>query len=462
MKNSILEVNPELAEQFSEKNYPTTADDITYGSNKLVWWKGTCGHEWKASPKSRSCGENCPICSGSRVVKGINDLKTIYPELAKEWSDKNGELKPTMVSVGSHKKVIWHGKCGHEWTATIKSRVGGSGCPYCSHNMVLPGFNDLETFFPEVAAEWSERNLPLKPNMVTAFKNIKVWWKCKEGHEWNTLISTRSGGSKCPYCSGIKLLKGFNDLATKFPELSEEWSDKNAPLMPDMVNEKCTKNVWWKCKTCGYEWKSVIKARVKGTTCPVCAKRAILSGYNDLATTNPELIAEWDPEKNGLLTPQKVSPNSLKSVWWKCSFGHSWKARIADRAIGGELCKECTREFHKALPQLLVMLYARKEDLKILVNTDTQIGLTLETYLPQLRLAVEFSIPTTRDEREAIEIKQFICKKNNIELVRVPYKQGFNETECADKIKAVFRKHSCIVKSDSEKDIELLYFKIFK
>ena len=102
------------------------------------------------------------------------------------------------------------------------------------------------------------------------------------------------------------------------------------------------------------------------------------------------------------------------------------------------------------------MLYARKEDLKILVNTDTQIGLTLETYLPQLRLAIESSIPTTREERDAIEIKQFICKKNNIELIRIPYKQGLDETECADKIKAIFAKYNCLITSDSEQDIELL------
>ena len=102
------------------------------------------------------------------------------------------------------------------WTASVKSRtVNGTGCPYCSHNFVLPGFNDLASRFPEIAAEWSERNLPLTPDQVTAFKNIKVWWKCHLGHEWNTLISTRAGGSQCPYCSGIKLLKGFNDLKTK-------------------------------------------------------------------------------------------------------------------------------------------------------------------------------------------------------------------------------------------------------
>ena len=138
MSNILSEVYPELVAEWSDENLPLTPDRITYGSNKVVWWKGACGHEWQISVKARSSGEKCPICSGARAVEGINDLVTLKPELAAEWSSKNNPLKPTMVTVGSHKKVIWKGKCGHEWTATVKSRaISGTGCPYCSHNKVL-------------------------------------------------------------------------------------------------------------------------------------------------------------------------------------------------------------------------------------------------------------------------------------------------------------------------------------
>ena len=65
MSNSLAEVHPELVSEWSEKNLPLTPDDITFGSNKKVWWKGACGHEWKTSVKARSNGEKCPICSGA-------------------------------------------------------------------------------------------------------------------------------------------------------------------------------------------------------------------------------------------------------------------------------------------------------------------------------------------------------------------------------------------------------------
>ena len=105
MNNSLAEVHPELASEWSEKNLTLTPDDITFGSNKKVWWRGACGHEWQASVKARSNGEKCPICSGARVIAGINDLATLEPLLAKQWSKKN-KIKPTEVSIGSHGKKM--------------------------------------------------------------------------------------------------------------------------------------------------------------------------------------------------------------------------------------------------------------------------------------------------------------------------------------------------------------------
>lgn len=389
MNNSLAEVHPELITEWSEKNLPLTPDDITFGSNKKVWWKGTCGHEWQTSVKARSNGEKCPICSGARVIAGINDLATLEPLLAKQWSKKN-KIKPTEVSIGSHKKVIWRCKKGHEWEAVVKSRtINKTGCPYCSHNKVLAGFNDLATLLPDIAAEWSDRNYPLLPTQVTVFANRKAWWKCKDcGREWNTLISTRSGGSKCPYCSGYIFSKGFNDLQTTHPEIASEWSEKNLPLKPDEVNAKSRKNVWWKCRKCGNEWKSVVNARVKGTVCPVCAEREVLAGYNDLATTDSQLLSEWDYEQNKL-KPTEVSRTSAKRAWWKCRHGHSWSMKINERTILNKGCRICEQEYLSLFPALAVSYYSNKKGLKAELGSDRLLGVPLETYIPSEKLAIE-------------------------------------------------------------------------
>lgn len=454
MENSFAAKHPELVCEWSEKNLPLTPEQIPYGSNKIYWWHGACGHEWTASAKSRHAGEKCPICSGARILVGFNDLASVKPELAAEWSEKNKPLLPTMVTVGSHKKVIWKGKCGHEWVAQIKNRVQlDSGCPYCSHNKVLVGFNDLASLFPEVAAEWSDRNLPLKPTDVMAFANKKVWWKCSHGHEWYTLISTRSGGSKCPYCSGITVLPGFNDFQTLYPELAEEWSEQNAPLTPDRISVKSRQNVWWKCKVCGHEWKSVIYSRTKGTTCPVCADRAVKEGYNDLATTDPHLIPEWDFEQNKKLSPYHISRNSLYSVWWRCKHGHTWKATVADRAINGEDCRICEAEYQWAFPKLLIAYYAKKEGLKVRLDSEKDIGIRLEAYLPDERIAIETTDKPTRQNSDRERIKDYICSRQGIRLFRVPYEQA-HEEEYAGRIKAVFRSTHIFLRTDERADVK--------
>lgn len=113
-------------------------------------------------------------------------LADVCPELINEWSQRNLPLTPESVTHGSNKIVWWNGKCGHEWRASIKNRViSGSGCPYCSHNAILEGYNDLASQKPELAAEWSDKNDPLLPTQVTVFANRKAWWKCREcGNEW--------------------------------------------------------------------------------------------------------------------------------------------------------------------------------------------------------------------------------------------------------------------------------------
>ena len=53
-----------------------------------------------------------------------------------------------------------------------------------------------------------------------------------------------------------------------------------------------------------------------------------------------ELLAQWHPRKNGPLNPEDVLPGSHRSVWWKCSEGHEWRAEINSR-VKGNGCPIC-------------------------------------------------------------------------------------------------------------------------
>ena len=457
MENSIAKMRPELVPEWSGKNYPLTPNEVPFGSNKRYWWRGQCGHEWQTSAKARSHGEKCPVCSNTRIIPGINDLETLHPELAMEWSPKNAR-PASAFGEGSHKKAIWRGQCGHEWTAAIRSRVGGAGCPYCSHNIVLAGFNDLETLVPAVAKEWSPRNYPLLPSQVTPYANRKVWWRCEHGHEWETLISTRSYGSQCPYCSGIKLLRGFNDLATLHPDLAEEWSIRNGELTADSVNDKSPRNVWWHCRICGNEYKAVIKSRVHGLRCPVCTERAVLKGYNDLETTDAALMMEWDYEMNTKRDPSTFSRYSMYPVWWKGACGHRWKDKIFHRTVDGAGCIYCESDFRKALPQLMVMYYAKQNNIKVLLDDDRAIGVPLDALLTALKLAFVFPYKGTNREQGVLRVLRHLCETRGLIYEEINQKDPI---EICVAVKQAFAKARIYINSDSEKDYAIVRERYF-
>ena len=171
------------------------------------------------------------------------------------------------------KKVWWKCSRGHEWQATIASREKGSGCPICSNQKVLAGYNDLQTTHPELAKLWHPtKNGLLTPQMVTYGSGQKVWWQCENGHEWQRAIDQWLKGIGCPYCSGRRAVAGKTDLATQNPELAKEWHPtKNGELTPQDIRPKSGKKVWWQCAE-GHEWEATIHNRSSGRGCPECAK----------------------------------------------------------------------------------------------------------------------------------------------------------------------------------------------
>ena len=132
MSNSLAAVHPELIAEWSDRNLPLTPDSITFGSNKKVWWKGACGHEWETSVKARSNGEKCPVCAERAVLAGCNDLATTDRESLVEWDYELNKLKPTEVSRNSAKRAWWKCRYGHSWSMKINERtVLGKGCRMC-------------------------------------------------------------------------------------------------------------------------------------------------------------------------------------------------------------------------------------------------------------------------------------------------------------------------------------------
>lgn len=257
-------------------------------------------------------------------------------DLLEQWCEaKNEPTTPYSISYGSMEKVWWQCSQGHIWQAEVRSRVSGSGCPVCANRAVAIGINDLASQFPALAKEWHPtKNGDLTPQDVVFGTKQDVWWQCKKGHVWCASVQSRTlDGTGCPVCAGRVVVPGENDLASQFPELAKEWHpDKNAPLLPTQVTPFCKRRVWWLCPL-GHAYPAEIDMRtLRHSGCPYCAGKKVLVGFNDLATVQPQIAAQWHPTLNGSLTPKMVTSGCHKKVWWICGKGHVWKTAIYSRA----------------------------------------------------------------------------------------------------------------------------------
>lgn len=221
IKDSIAELYPDLINDWHPtKNGLLTPADCKVGSVYKVWWKcSECGYEWQASPEKRCTrGHGCLNCAKQAPLSGVNDLATLYPEIAKEWHPtKNGDIKPTDVRPRSNRKYWWKcSKCGYEWLASGNNRIGHkSGCPACAGRVPIAGVSDLFTTCPELQNEWDkELNKGIDVSSLPLGSHTKVWWKCSKcGHKWQTEVRRRvKGFGKCPHCTKKQLeLNFFHD-----------------------------------------------------------------------------------------------------------------------------------------------------------------------------------------------------------------------------------------------------------
>jgi len=169
------------------------ATTIMPNSHEIKSWKCLKGHIWNDSVVDRTSGSKCHVCSGRKIISGVNDFKALQPKLAMQavgWDT-------TKFTESSSVVKEWRCELGHTWRTAISNRTKGLGCPYCGGKKVLPGFNDLKTTHPDLAREakgWDTTR-------YSQGSNKKVGWKCQIGHVWDAEIVNRVNGRGCPSCA---------------------------------------------------------------------------------------------------------------------------------------------------------------------------------------------------------------------------------------------------------------------
>lgn len=335
----------------------------------------------------------------TKVTSSYN-LEVLFPDIAAELSSLS-TLPSYSIAPNSREEVEWAcSTCHQTWTMKVVYRTrDGFGCTVCSGRKIVAGINDLATLFPALAEEFDrELNSPVTPEEVNFGSHKVYWWTSKEcGHTWPSDVKGRTHktrGTGCKVCTGFHIVPGVNDLASQRPELMREWDfDKNT-LDPQAigVNGAGSKmklpRAWWLCTRHGHSWDAPIAHRSSGSGCPTCANKRVLVGFNDLLSQSPHVLPLWDFEKNERSISELVY-SSKRKIFLKCDESHEWTTSAKKTINPYYGCRTCNGSAaEKEIEEFLQELGEQhsRNDRSILKS-----GRELDFVIPRVSLAIEYN-----------------------------------------------------------------------
>lgn len=286
---------------------------------------------------------------------------------------------------------------------------------------------------PEISADWDNPlNADLTPNDVSLNYRKPVWWKCIKGHSYMASPYSRVRSKGCKVCNQpftteklrkAKLAKSRSFASAK-PNLLNQWNYVRNVISPDEVSEKSHIEVWWICEK-KHEWKSTPQRRFRGDGCPTCSResagervrawRLKKTGIS-LFDKHPDLIAEWDYEKNAH-DPSRLTPKSGVRAHWVCRFAHKWEATITNRTHNGSGCPLCTNQTSRLEVFLLCELRSLFSKVEWRKKID---GVECDIFIPEISTGIEVDGEYWHCKKiEADKKKAVFLNSKGIFLIRV-------------------------------------------
>ena len=328
-------------------------------SGQVVHWRcKKCGYRYTSKINNKANGRKCACCQRKVVVPGINDLATTHKELASEWDyEKNGDLRPENVLYGTRRAVYWKCPRGHSYKASINHRTSAgreTNCPICnsgkqtsfaeqaffyyirqvfptainSYKDIFDNSMELDIYIPDekIAVEYDGVYWHNKKSAVPEREQRK-YEICKE-HSIK-LVRVRENSSKDSDISPADYKIYIPADGTDMKALSSAIKETVKYLMENSINDaKDINNDIPEIDIAKDRFK--IMAYLQG---PV---------RNSVKKVAPELVADWDYEKNGELQPDMISAGTSQPVNWKChTCGYEWEAPVYHRAKSHTGCPNC-------------------------------------------------------------------------------------------------------------------------
>lgn len=336
--NDFASLYPVLASEWDYEKNTLKPSEITYGSNRKIWWKCPNGHDsYLATVTERRHGAGCNICNS--IFQTSFPEQAVYYYVKKFFPDAVNKFKkifnssmeldifiPSIKTAIEYDGIAWHNDglskkreqkkyalCKENGVTLYRIKEESNDAENADKVLTVPRFsyddsmelsNAIKTFLHDVT-KISDPDVNIERDVF----DILLY----------------------------RVIKRENSFGYLYPEIAKEWHPiLNKNLKPENVLPGTTLKVWWMCPK-GHEWKASIANRTKGSGCDICAweKRKITYHNTRLQTRDLlidcKCVVDWDYSKNKH-TPDYYTKGSGDKVWWKChKCGHEWKTAIVNR-----------------------------------------------------------------------------------------------------------------------------------
>ena len=337
--NCLATVNPTLAAEWHPtKNGALTPSDVLPNTSRRLWWQCQSGHDWLATGTNRNTNESgCPKCvrQSSRLeIRLLTELMQLFPGV-----QHRSKLDGFEVDIAIPKLRLAIEVDGAYWHrgSDLRDRRKNRAVEKLGYSILrvreygLPAIARTDICLPKKNAHDAAVSMLLArvvnltavpPDLRGRIERYLRAGQFKGESEYRKLLAC------------LPRPRQEQSLAERFPRIAAEWEGaKNGFVTPRHFPCGSGHKAWWRCQSCDHVWLATINDRTSGGGCPACAGK-IPTSKTSLSAKYPELIQEWDAEKNLPLVPENVMPRSNKSAFWKCSKGHGYQAQIAARSAG--------------------------------------------------------------------------------------------------------------------------------
>jgi len=198
-----------------------------------------CIHNFNVPLNSinRNHAQGCYYCANKKLCEN-EECKSCYEKSfashnkSEFWSEKNGDVKPRQVFKSTNTKYWFDCDCGHQFESDLCNitSLKPTWCYYCCiPSKQLCEKEDCQSCFEKSFAShpnaefWSEKNSDVKPRHVCKGSDVKYWFNCVRGHEFNASLSNISHNKWCPICVNKTEKKLYEQLLKIYPNLISQF-----------------------------------------------------------------------------------------------------------------------------------------------------------------------------------------------------------------------------------------------